>query len=253
MKQGDFSKVAKFYHNRPAYNYELIKNILKCANFKDDFCIAEVGAGTGKLTAILKELAPKAKIVAVEPNDEMRDIGQKTVENVTWIKGSGEDTKLQNDSADILFMASSFHWTDPTLSLPEFKRILKKDGYFCALWNPREIEKGTVFDEIECEIKNILPNLNRVSSGTQNSKNWIEVIQSTKDFKDCMYMAMPYIENMSKERYIGAWQSVNDIQAQAGGGSKWNEILKMIEDKISGLDELKVKYTIKAYLAKSTK
>ncbi len=38
-----------------------------------------------------------------------------------------------------------------------------------------------------------------------------------------------------------------------GGGSKWNEILKMIEDKISGLDELKVKYTIKAYLAKSTK
>lgn len=77
MKQGDFSEVAKFYHNRPAYNYELIKNILKCANFKDDFCIAEVGAGTGKLTAILKELAPKAKIVAVEPNDEMRDIGQK--------------------------------------------------------------------------------------------------------------------------------------------------------------------------------
>ncbi len=149
--------------------------------------------------------------------------------------------------------ASSFHWTDPTLSLPEFKRILKKDGYFCALWNPREIEKGTVFDEIECEIKNILPNLNRVSSGTQNSKNWIEVIQSTKDFKNCMYMAMPYIENMSKERYIGAWQSVNDIQAQAGGESKWNEILKMIEDKISGLDELKVKYTIKAYLAKSTK
>ena len=68
---------------------------------------------------------------------------------------------------------------------------------------------------------------------------------------------MPYTETMSKERYIGAWKSVNDIQAQAisyGGGEQlWNDILKMIEEKIKNKDSITQHYTIKAFVATSTK
>lgn len=32
MKQGDFSEVAKHYHNRPAYSSMLIEKLIKCVN-----------------------------------------------------------------------------------------------------------------------------------------------------------------------------------------------------------------------------
>lgn len=32
MKQGDFSEVAKHYHNRPAYSNMLIEKLIKCVN-----------------------------------------------------------------------------------------------------------------------------------------------------------------------------------------------------------------------------
>ncbi|MDE5592104.1 MAG: SAM-dependent methyltransferase, partial [Helicobacter sp.] len=89
-----------------------------------------------------------------------------------------------------------------------------------------------VFYEIEEGIKNLVPEIARVSSGTQKVKKWEEILLSTGDFTDCFFMECDYVEIMDKSRYIGAWHSVNDIQAQAGE-ERWREILKMIEDKIS--------------------
>ena len=259
MKQGDFSALAKHYHNRPAYPLSLMKYILQIAGYgtKTDFAIADIGAGTGKMTAVLGSGAPKAKIIAVEPNDEMRAEGKKAVTCAEFIKGSAEATTLASSSMDFACMASSFHWSDHTKSLPEFRRILKPNGIFCAIWNSRQINSDEILQSIENEIKAMIPTLNRVSSGLQNTKDWQSVITSTGDFKDCVYMQMPYTETMSKERYLGAWRSVNDIQAQAisyGGGEQlWNDILKMIEEKIKNKDSITQHYTIKAFVATSTK
>lgn len=260
MKQGDFTEVAKHYHNRPAYSAFLLEKLFACINDAKvplkDLKIVEVGAGTGKLTKMLSEFG--AQITAIEPNDNMREEGiafTKECPNITWKKGSGEDTTLAKQSADWVIMASSFHWTDPNKSLPEFARIingggdLKKTGYFTALWNPRHIVKGSIFDEIEKEIKHIVPSLTRVSSGTQNTKKWEEVLVSTGDFTDCFFMECDYKEIWSKERYIGAWHSVNDIQAQAGE-KRWKEIVAMIENKISSLQNIEVPYKIRAWTAK---
>lgn len=88
-----------------------------------------------------------------------------------------------------------------------------------------------------------------MSSGTQNVKKWEEVLVSTGDFKDCFFMECDYTELWDKERYLGAWHSVNDIQAQAGK-DRWEKIIKMIEDKISHLQNIEVPYKIRAWTAK---
>lgn len=88
-----------------------------------------------------------------------------------------------------------------------------------------------------------------MSSGVQNTKKWEEVLISTGDFTDCFFMECDYSEKWSKERYLGAWHSVNDIQAQAGE-KRWQEILAMIEAKISCFDELIVPYKIRAWTAR---
>lgn len=256
MKQGDFTLMAQYYIHRPAYSTMLLQKLLACVNDQNidlkEFCITEVGAGTGKMTKLLSNLG--AKVLAIEPNDAMREEGIKYTKNcpVIWQKGSGEQTEAKDDSAHWLIMASSFHWTDPKLSLPEFKRVLKKGGYFSAIWNPRNIQSGSIFEEIEKEIFSIVPELNRVSSGSQNTKDWSEVLVSTGDFEDCFFMECDYVEMMDKSRYMGAWKSVNDIQAQAGE-QRWNQILKMIEKKIENLSIIEIPYKIRAWSAKSTK
>lgn len=253
MKQGDFTDVAKHYHNRPAYSTILIEKLIKCINDKNkklsDIKVIEVGAGTGKLTKMLSNFG--LNITAIEPNDAMREEGIKYTKNtsIKWIKGSGENTNIDSNTADWVIMASSFHWTDPKISLPEFARILNKDGYFTAIWNPRNIKQNSIFEEIENEIKNIIPELNRVSSGTQNTKKWEEILISTGDFKDCIFMECDYIEMMDKSRYLGAWQSVNDIQAQAGE-KRWNKIIKMIENRIQNMQIIEIPYKIRAWNVK---
>lgn len=253
MKQGDFTEVAKYYYNRPAYSALLIEKLIKCINDLDKpinkIKVVEVGAGTGKLTKMLANFG--LDIIAVEPNDAMREEGIKYTKNtsIKWQSGSGEDTNIDSNSADWVIMASSFHWTDPNKSLPEFSRILNKDGYFTAIWNPRNITKVSIFEEIEQKIKNIVPELNRVSSGTQNTKKWEEVLISTGHFKDCILMECDYVEMMDKERYIGAWQSVNDIQAQAGK-ERWKVILEMINNKTKDMQIIEIPYKIRAWTAK---
>ncbi len=88
-----------------------------------------------------------------------------------------------------------------------------------------------------------------MSSGSQSTKAWEYVLVSTDNFKDCIFMETDYQEDMSKERYMGAWHSVNDIQAQAGT-ERWQKILTMIENEIKDLEIVEVPYKIRAWTAK---
>lgn len=255
MKQGDFTEVAKHYHNRPAYSAQLLEKLIRCVNESnkplDSFRVVEVGAGTGKLTKMLSNFG--LSVVAVEPNDAMRREGEAYTKNtpIKWVSGSGEDTGLESNCADWVIMASSFHWTDPNKSLPEFSRLLDTGGYFTAIWNPRNIDPDSIFGSIEAEIKNIVPELCRVSSGYQNTKKWEEVLVSTGHFQDCFFMECDYTEMMDRERYLGSWQSVNDIQAQAGK-QRWEKILDMIKDKIKDLSIVEIPYKIRAWTVKKS-
>lgn len=251
MQLGDFSTLAKQYINRPAYNDHLLKTLLLYTGYlqKPDFSVADVGAGTGKLTKMLLEKG--VSLTAVEPNDSMREEGVKYTDgfNASWLAGSGEETGLPGGSVDWLIMASSFHWTDPEKSLPEFHRALKPGGYFTAIWNPRNIESSELHTRIEQKIYEIAPNINRVSSGSKaNTKKWEEVLISTGHFSNVIFMEVDHTEVMTKERYLGAWNSVNDIQAQAGPES-WAKILTMIENEIAYLDVVEVPYKNRSWTA----
>ncbi|MDR1982846.1 MAG: class I SAM-dependent methyltransferase [Holosporaceae bacterium] len=220
MKLGDFSALAKKYVNRPSYDTGLIEKIMAHMNFQiSDISIADVGAGTGKLTKVLAEMRCR-NIYAVEPNDEMRHEGVEYTANlpaVKWYRGTGEFTGLADKSVDLVTMASSFHWTDPNRSLPEFSRILKNSGFLSIMWNTRDITSSELHTNIESAIYEIVPSIKRVSSGNSAyTKNWSRILVSTGHFSEVKFIETSYTERMTKKRYINAWRSVNDVQAQAG-------------------------------------
>lgn len=256
MELGDFTKLAKEYINRTGYSQNVLsvlKNHIEACNGKI-MRIADVGAGTGKLTADLCDLGLCG--YAVEPNDAMREEGMKLFSGISsfrWSKGTAENTGLPDASVDWVLMGSSFHWTDAPVALKEFHRILKPGGFFTAIWNPRNIASSPFHTDIEETIQKMAPNLKRVSSGSRaNMKDMEKKLLSTPYFSDVFLVEGPHEAIMTRERYMGAWRSVNDIRAQAGE-ELFEQILQMIERKIDGLEEIVVPYLSRAFTVRATK
>lgn len=248
MKHGDFTKLAKKYVNRPGYSEEVLRLISSYIGLDSDDDIADVGAGTGKLTENLYNIGNQG--FAIEPNDAMRLEGIKLFEDkkeFKWLKGSAEETGLEKESIKWVLMGSSFHWTDTDKALKEFQRILKCNGAFTAIWNPRDIYISELHTTIEEKIYEICPDLKRVSSGAkENINNIEEILLSNKSFGDLLFIEQSYNITMSKERFIGAWESVNDIRVQAGE-EKFKEIMTMIKEQVKDLEEIKVPYKTRAW------
>jgi ubiquinone/menaquinone biosynthesis C-methylase UbiE len=248
MEHGDFTGLARHYINRPAYCPELLDRLLAYTGCTAGSPVAEAGAGTGKFTLMLGER--ELRVFAVEPNEAMIQEGIRYTVHlpcISWSRGTGAETGLADGSVRWAVMASSFHWTDPTESLPEFRRILSRDGFFTALWNPRNIEVSEFHSAVEKEIAKIVPELKRVSSGSRsNSKDWGQILVSTDDFSDAFYMEADYSETMSRQRYLGVWDSVNDIRVQAGE-ARWSRIKSMLAEITAGTEEILVPYKIRSW------
>ena len=113
MKHGDFTELAKFYNNRPGYS-KIVLECLKNHIFNSIGAgkVADLGAGTGKLTENLAQLGLSG--YAVEPNEAMRMEGMKNFRGggFAWSEGTAEAAGLGDSCVKWALMGSSFHWTD---------------------------------------------------------------------------------------------------------------------------------------------
>jgi len=123
-----WSVFPEVYHgNRPIPPEIIVKIIVSWLKRSPDVVI-DIGCGTGLSTIIWKNIA--AKIIGIEPNDDMRAIAEKYAGSgcITFMRGVSNETNLPADYADIITVSQAFHWMDIDSTLFEFYRILKTDG-----------------------------------------------------------------------------------------------------------------------------
>jgi SAM-dependent methyltransferase len=95
--------------------------------------IADLGAGTGKLTRVLLEHFDD--VIAIEPLDGMRVLIPPGPE---VLAGTAEEIPLPDASLDGVFCGESFHWFDWPRALPEIARVLRPGGSLAMFWNRGE-------------------------------------------------------------------------------------------------------------------
>lgn len=251
MTHGDFSELAATYASyRPGYGPDAIRLVLGAmARTADTLDAVDVGAGTGIWTRQMQGAGIR-RVTAVEPNDAMRQAGEQTSAgwSIDWRKGSAEMTGMPDGSADLLTMASSFHWADFAIALAEFRRVLRPDGWFAALWNTRYLDRSPLLLEIEAELMRLVPDLKRVSSGCSAfTDRLVDRFMEAEGWGDPVYAECYHTERMSPERYVGAWRSVNDVQVQAGP-KRFAAFIEFIERRLADVPVLDCQYRTRIWM-----
>lgn len=255
LKHGDYTLLAPHYARyRPAYSETILNAIIGLTGKKpEQICAVDIGAGTGIWTRMMAGLG--CRLRAVEPNDEMRKFGiaYNGPLSIRWLKGRAEDTGLSRNCCDLVTMASSFHWTDFDKAAKEFRRILKPGGWFVALWNTRIIEKNPLLVEIEDKLKELVPDLERVSSGKSEFCSALRGrLLGSGYFKDVIYLEGQHIERMSPARYMGIWRSVNDVSVQAGP-VRFARFMDYMRRRLSSIKYIDAAYLTRVWAAKVSK
>lgn len=126
--------------------------------------VADVGAGTGKLTRVVLEVLAgrEADVIAVEPDAAMLDALRGAVPGVETLIGTAESVYLPDESLDAVVLGQAWHWVDPVAGSAELGRVLKPGGTLGLIWNIRdetvpwvarltEIMKGSHAEELLAE------------------------------------------------------------------------------------------------------
>jgi ubiquinone/menaquinone biosynthesis C-methylase UbiE len=245
----DYTEHAAHYDKRADYSEAAIKELIDFTGCTPLKSVADIGAGTGKLT---KELLKQGLLVkSVEPNDAMRQIGIKntTGKSVTWSGGTGEQTGLQTSSVYAAFFGSSFNVVDQAKTLAEVSRILVPNGWFGCMWNHRDLN-DSVQIQIESIIKSFIPSY---SYGSRR-EDPTSIIDSSGDFSHVKCIEQNFTWRMSKSDIVEAWKSHATLRRQAKNENTFNEIIKDIEKYLNNFDTtIAVPYTTRIYFAQMIK
>jgi SAM-dependent methyltransferase len=120
---------AEYDRGRPGWPPELL-DLLPIA---DDATVLDLGAGTGKLTRVLADRY--ARVIALEPLDELRAILAERVPEADVRGGQAEQIPLEDAAVDAVFAGQSFHWFANDVAVAEIARVLRPGGVLALMWN----------------------------------------------------------------------------------------------------------------------
>lgn len=241
----NYTNLAAFYDKRADYSSDALAALYKIMNLNEGFTVADVGAGTGKLTNPLLSFGLQVK--AVEPNDEMRAFGIRNTEGKTveWTKATGENTGLDSNSVQAFCMGSSFNVVDQELCLKEASRVLASKGWFACMWNHRDLQ-----DELQQKIENIIKSeVNDYDYGNRRVDP-TNTINKSSDFSSPIHISHQFTVRMSKEEILEAWKSHATLQRQAQ--DKFLSIISKIELALAHRDYHEVPYKTSIWLSQKS-
>ncbi|NSC20012.1 methyltransferase domain-containing protein [Streptomyces albus subsp. chlorinus] len=133
------SAAARYEASRPSYPPALFDTVEEfLGRSLAGLRVADVGAGTGIATRLLRERG--ADVIAVEPGDAMAARFRGVLPGVPVVRGDGNALPLAGSSQDLLTYAQSWQWTDTSRSVPEALRVLRPGGSLALWWNTTALD-----------------------------------------------------------------------------------------------------------------
>lgn len=125
-----FGQLADEYHRwRPSYPVGAVDWLAPLAPSH----VADVGAGTGKLTELL--VARGLEVEVVEPDERMLTVLRRHNPTARLHQSDSSHIPVEDISLDAVLVADAWHWFDAEATIKEVRRVLKPTGWLGLVWN----------------------------------------------------------------------------------------------------------------------
>lgn len=172
--------VENYEKYRPSYVPQLYYDIAKYFDMDDKSRVLEIGAGTGQATEWF--VSQNVHLTAIDIGENMTQYLQKkfyNTPNVVIKNCSFENYKTENDSIDLVYSATAFHWLDEDSALEKIKELLKPNGTVALFWNHPFVNRDN--DKLHVELRKIY---NKYRPADKSPKEFDE--NATKKYLDLL-------------------------------------------------------------------
>lgn len=237
------SKANDYALYRPSYPQSAITTILEGLNESSQLVAADIGAGTGIASRLLGERG--VKVIAIEPNEEMR-LAATPHPMVELHAGTAEATNLPGASVNLITCFQSFHWFNPEPTLFEFYRILKPSGRLALVWSIWDDD-----DPFTKELDRIVMQGSTNISGLAAKDSMINNLSRSSHFKNLRKVTFPYQQWLDFSGLIGLVRSQGFVDLSEEKQQKlFKELQNLYEQSVSS-DGICIIYQTDIYLAEA--
>ena len=241
------SRVADYVRYRPGYPPGLIPLAQTCFELSEGAVVADIGSGTGKLSA--EFLRAGFEVLAVEPNEAMRNAAQDLT---SWplfhnLAGTAEALPLRDGSVALLVAGQAFHWFDQRESKREFKRVLRPGGGLMLIWNNRRTDSSAFLQEYEAMLQAHCPDYANVGNKHYDPKE-IEAFFETRPEFACLR----YEQRMDLKALRGRIFSSSYTPAEGSARRKLEDATQRLFAAHAVEDEVCVNYDTEIFYGKLT-
>lgn len=116
---------------RPTYTDKLFDEVIRFSSLSGNKRALEIGIGTGQAT--LPFLKTSCKVTAIEIGDKLARFSKEKFsefKNFEVINQDFESVQLDENTYDLVYSASAFHWIPRETGLPKVYGLLKSGGVF---------------------------------------------------------------------------------------------------------------------------
>jgi SAM-dependent methyltransferase len=205
-----FAGVADDYERgRPGYSAEAVDAIRMGLMLDAGARIADVGAGTGKLTRALS--AAGFDVVAIEPLAGLRKRLQALSPGITALEGTAEALPLEDASVDVVASADAFHWFDGERAVPELARVIRPGGGLALLWN-QAAEPRTAPPAWQTELDELLVSVRPEHPGFSGDQGR-GAVSASPEFETMHYAEVRSVHEVDRDGLVSAIASMSFVSA----------------------------------------
>lgn len=163
----------------------------------------DLGAGTGKFTALLLDRA--SEVVAVEPSEAMLDVLREKLPAVTAHLGSAERIPVADATMDVVSVAQAFHWFDRDAACAEIRRVLVEGGTLGLVWN--RFDPSCAWDRAAHRVAH--PAVGEARSDAEADATTGAAVDALPGFRAIAHEQLRWNERITRDDYLRRWTTVS--------------------------------------------
>lgn len=240
---------------RPGYKSDLFRDIVDYSMIKNDAKILEIGSGPGQATEYFVKNG--YSITGLE-------LGEKQVEyllekyseyqNFNALCTSFENYSCEQETYDLIFSATAFHWVKPEIGYPKAFNLLKRNGVMAVFWHMSSIiePKTEMLNQIRNIFRTYAPDLDTyiTMEEAEDLHNLrISEIGTNNLFDKPVTKIYKWDDEYTTQRYLKLMNSYSDFHGLSD--EKRKAILDTIADYIdSKKGKIVVPQEVRLYMVK---